>query len=164
MRRQEREVLDSGRIDRVILACDTIRLGFSDPEGAYVVPMNFGFAREGGERVFYLHCAGAGRKMDYLLRGGPVGFEMDKTHEIRGGADASEWTALYESVIGTGEARLIEDPLEKAKALDLIMAHYSGRGGWDYTDAQLKRTAVIKLKATTLSCKSNLPINPDTPE
>lgn len=155
-------MLDDGRIDSVILACDTIRLGFSDPEGAYLVPMNFGFAREGGERVFYLHCARTGRKMEYLLRGGPVGFELDKTHGIRGGADASEWTALYESVIGTGEVRLLEEPSEKMKALDLIMLHYAGRGGWDYPEAQLKRTAVFKLRALTLSCKSNLPKGGET--
>lgn len=147
---------DNERIDRFILSCDTIRLGFLDPEGAYIVPLNFGFTHEGGQRRFYFHSAKEGRKMDCLLRGGPVGFELDRTHEITGGADASCWTALYESVIGTGTVQLIEEPGEKIRALDLIMLHYAGKGGWDYKEATLSRTALFRLDVAALSCKSNL--------
>lgn len=157
MRRPEREVRDGERIDRFILSCDTVRLGFPDPSGAYIVPMSFGYESGAEGRTFYFHCAREGRKMDCLRAGDPVGFELDRTYGIEGGAAACSWTARYMSVTGTGEARLLAAPEDKARALDLIMLHYAGRGGWKYPAGQLEGTAVFVVKVLTLSCKSNLP-------
>ena len=41
MRRQDREVTDPGKIDRVIAACHCCRLGFCDQGKAYIVPLVF---------------------------------------------------------------------------------------------------------------------------
>lgn len=43
MRRADRAVTDRERILRVIEACSCCRVGFSCPEGAYIVPLNFAF-------------------------------------------------------------------------------------------------------------------------
>jgi len=43
MRRSDREVKDSARIDEIIRMCDCCRLGLVDGDGVYIVPLNFGF-------------------------------------------------------------------------------------------------------------------------
>lgn len=157
MRRHEREISDGERMDAFILSCDTVRLAFSDEKGAYVVPLSFGYRNRDGVRAFYFHGAKAGRKMDFLKAGGPIGFELDKVHRFQGGEDACSWTVLYESVIGTGTAEILEAAEEKAEALTLIMRHYTAREDWDFPESQLKRTTVFKLIVRDLSFKSNLP-------
>lgn len=43
MRRADRAVTDRERILQVIESCTCCRVGFSCPEGAYIVPLNFAF-------------------------------------------------------------------------------------------------------------------------
>lgn len=43
MRRADRAVTDRERILQVIESCECCRVGFSCPEGAYIVPLNFAF-------------------------------------------------------------------------------------------------------------------------
>ena len=56
MRRQDREIKDRVRIDEIIESCDCIRVGLSAQEGAYIVPLNFGYA-PGDPAKFYFHSA-----------------------------------------------------------------------------------------------------------
>ena len=155
MRRSEREITDGAGIDSFILSCDTCRLGFSDPEGAYIVPMSFGFSHEGGQRVFYFHGAPEGRKMDYLAQGHPAGFELDRTFQQVSGNLACEYSVRYQSVTGTGTLSLIEEPALKEQAINQIMRHYSRRDDWAFPAGTLRKTAVFKLTVTKICCKAN---------
>ena len=102
MRRQDREVTDPGKIDRVIAACHCCRLGFCDQGKAYIVPLNFGYAVEDGKYVFYFHGAKEGRKIDLIRAGGTVGFELDTHYKLNEGDSACAYSARFQSVIGTG--------------------------------------------------------------
>ena len=77
MRRKDREVTDESRIDGIIRRCSCCRLGFSDGGEVYIVPMNFGFVKRDGKRVFYFHSAKEGRKVELLKNGCDVGFGQD---------------------------------------------------------------------------------------
>ena len=70
MRRKDREVTDFSRMLEILYACDCCRLGLVDGGEAYIVPMNFGIAREDGNLVLYFHAAKEGRKID-LLKSSP---------------------------------------------------------------------------------------------
>lgn len=85
MRRKDREVTDESRIDGIIRRCSCCRLGFSDGGEVYIVPMNFGFVKRDGKRVFYFHSAKEGRKVELLKNGCDVGFEMDCGYELHPG-------------------------------------------------------------------------------
>lgn len=69
MRRADRAVTDRERILQVIESCECCRVGFSCPEGAYIVPLNFAFVPGTPDR-FYFHGAQEGRKAD-LIRTAP---------------------------------------------------------------------------------------------
>ncbi len=160
MRRSERAITDDKRIDAFIRSCDTIRLGFVGVVGVSIIPMSFGFENKGGQRVFYLHSARHGGKMDSFLISPQVSFELDKTYEIREGQQACAFTALYQSIMGRGRLHLLEEETEKAKALNHLMAQYTKRSDWSFPTAVLEKTAVFALRVSELSCKSNLPALP----
>ena len=155
MRRVDREITDPAAVDSIILACQICRLGFSHPGGAYIVPLNFGFSHEGGVRVFHFHGASVGRKMELMAENPLAGFELDTGYELVPGEQACEFSARFQSVIGTGTLHVVEGHAEKAESLKLLMRHETGRMGWDFPEAMLKRTGVFRLTVTEISCKSH---------
>ena len=78
MRRQDREVSERAKIDEVIESCDCIRLGLNAEDGAYIVPLSFGYAPEEPAK-FYFHSATEGRKVSMIGSGTKAGFDMRLT-------------------------------------------------------------------------------------
>lgn len=155
MRAKNKEVTDLEEIDRIIRSCDCCRLGLADGNRPYIVPLNFGYAREDGKPVFYFHGAREGRKMDLIRRNGCAGFELDTNHLLHESGRACGYSYRYQSVIGTGAAEEITDREEKRRALQYIMEHYSGKSDWNFDDKALDATAVIRLAADELACKAH---------
>ena len=155
MRRKDREVTDTARIDGIIEACDCLRLGLAAEEAPYIVPMNFGYCRHGDAPVFYLHCAKEGRKLALLALDPRVGFELDTNHAVHAADAGCDFSFRFQSVIGTGSVSLVDDPTEKKDALRRIVWHYSGKDAWTFTDAQADAVAVIKLTVAEMACKEH---------
>ncbi len=55
-------------------------------------------------------------------------------------------------MIGTGIAGFIDDAAQKKKALDIIMAQYSGRS-FEYSEETLAKTAIIKIDIKEMTGK-----------
>lgn len=153
MRRHDREVTDPERIRAVIDSCGCMRIGFIDGDEVYIVPLDFGYIENGGKYTFYFHGAKEGRKAELLKSSPKVGFEADAKHEVVGNYEGCMCTALYESVIGTGTARIVEDDGEKRLGLDAIMEHAAGRVGCEYNAHAFERVCVFKVECTQLTCK-----------
>lgn len=156
MRRKERAVTDIDIIRGFIDHEEVIRLGLSDADGMYIVPVNYGYAFADGILTFFFHGASAGRKAD-IIRHGPVRacFELDGDHEssICEGCDS---TYYYMSIIGSGTVAEITDRDEKTAALDAIMKHV-GRttGPFRYGEQALDATMVSGLTVDTYTAKRN---------
>ena len=153
MRNAKREVKDEKYIDEIIMNCDCCRLGLIDGDEVYIVPLNFGYENDNGKKVFYFHGAKEGRKIDLIGSGAKVGFELDRNHELKESDSACDFSFVYQSVIGKGKAVLLEDAAEKTVGLKSIMKHHTGRDNWEFKDAVVEATAVIKLEVEELSCK-----------
>lgn len=152
MRRKDREVTDILKIEQIINACDCCRLGFSDEDGVYIVPLNFGY--ENG--TFYFHGAYEGRKIDLIRKTVSAGFELDTGHKLNTGESACGFSFGFQSVIGQGSVSIIEDTEEKKEGLRLIMAHYSARDDFAFTDEMAYSVCVFKLQVKTMTCKQHL--------
>ena len=137
MRRQDREVSERAKIDEVIESCDCIRLGLNAEDGAYIVPLSFGYAPEEPAK-FYFHSATEGRKVSMIGSGTKAGFEMDSAHRLGEAELGCKHTYFFKSVIGTGFVRPVEDLDEKKRALTLIMAHYRKDRAFSFTDEQAR--------------------------
>lgn len=153
MRRKDREVTDFSEMTEIMKACDCCRLGFSDGEEAYIVPMNFGYDIDNGQITLYFHCANEGRKIDLLSKRATVAFEMDTKHQLTGGELGCNFTYLYQCIMGTGSADFVSDANEKIYALKRIMFHYTNKAEWEFDESLIKETTVFKLTVKTWSCK-----------
>jgi uncharacterized protein len=150
MRRKEQQITDKADIEEIIRQAPVCRLGLCDGGVPYIVPVCFGYK----DNLLYFHSAGDGTKMEILDRNNLVCFEMDIDVRLKVGSRPCDWGMNYLSVIGTGHAHLIENPAEKAEAMDIIMAHYNGPAG-GYDPDTLKKTIVIGIEIESLTGKKS---------
>lgn len=148
MRRKEKQITDPARIDAFIKSARVCRLGLSDNGQPYVVPLHFGYEPP----FLYFHSADQGRKLSILAVNPKVCFEFDELEKINKSATACEWGSAFTSIIGEGEARLLDTPEEKLKGLTCIMAQYSSRQ-FEFDPETLARTAVIEVEILKMTAK-----------
>lgn len=154
MRRNDREVKDKALIEQFIAKEQIIRIAFYDNGDLYIVPLNYGFIYENDKYVFYFHGAKAGRKFELSKSSPMVGFEIDGEYELLQADVACDYSAKFQSVIGTGRLSIIEDYEEKIKGLNALMNHISGKSEWDYSKDMVDAVAVFRLEVDKLSCKA----------
>lgn len=154
MRRNDREITDKTLIEKFIAKEQIIRIAFYDNGDLYIVPLNYGYTYENEKYVFYFHGAKAGRKYELSKASPNVGFEIDGAYELLEADAACDYSAKFQSVIGTGRLSIIEDDEEKIKGLNALMNHISGKAKWDYSKEMVDAVAVYRLEAEKLSCKA----------
>lgn len=155
MRRKDREVTSYEKMLEVVKGCDCCRIGLVDEDGAYIVPLNFGYEEKNGELVLYFHGAAEGKKIDLIKEQPTASFEMDRKHELVEGNVPCAYSYLFQSVMGKGRIELLQDYQEKVHGLTLVMEHYSDKKDWTFPEKMVTMMAVIKLTVTEWSCKEH---------
>ena len=154
MRRKERQVTDVSQIKDFILSEQILRVGFHDKDDIYIVPVNYGFIIEDEKYVFYFHGAKAGRKYELAKKTPNVGFEIDGNYSLIEGQEACDYSATFQSVIGTGTLSLVDDNADKIKGLNAIMKQTTSKNDWHYSNEMLEAVAIFRLDVDKLSCKA----------
>lgn len=155
MRRKDREVTDSFKIQEIINQCTCCRIGFNDNGRVYIVPLNFGYKKAEGKYTFYFHSAHEGRKIDLIQKNPNVGFEMDTNYKLNESNMACGHSARFQSVIGNGTVQIVSDVEEKMRGLSLIMEHNTGKSEWGFNEKMVGAVTVFKLEVEELSCKEH---------
>lgn len=153
MRRKDREITDKMAIAEFIAKEQILRIAFFDEGDIYIVPVNYGYLRD-EQYTFYFHGAKAGRKYALAKKAPTVGFEIDGNYMLLKSEVPCDFSATFQSVIGTGSLSLVEDNAEKVIGLNTIMKQTTSKPEWNYTDEMLDTVAVFKLVADKLSCKA----------
>ncbi|MDO4198036.1 MAG: pyridoxamine 5'-phosphate oxidase family protein [Erysipelotrichaceae bacterium] len=155
MRRADREVTDLNIIYEVIRRCDVLRLGLYDGEYPYIVPVNFGY-RFDEDIILYFHGAKAGKKYELIKKNNKCSFEMDNELMIDLLYDSKSVTTRYESVMGKGIIRELDNE-DKIMALNYLMSSYEKTKDFEcgLSESVLDNTAVYELKVSSISCKIN---------
>lgn len=179
MRRKDREIADPRTIREVIDRCYCCRIGFWDQGEVYIVPLSFGYEETEGVLRFYFHGAKEGRKIGLICETPEVGFELDTGYQLHKAEIACGHSAAFQSVIGNGRIRMVEDIEEKKKGLALLMEHSTkgaekrdGKGikgtdkedgtadvekkAWKFDQKSLEAVCVFRLDVEKLSCKEHL--------
>ena len=152
MRRAEREVTDRGQLLEIIGRCTCCRVAFSDPEGAYIVPLSFAFVPGQPDR-FYFHGAKEGRKASLIAKRPKVGFELDCAYELVAGQSGCKYSCRYQSIVGTGVIGEVQDLEEKKQALSARMRQYEPSRSFAFTDEQAQAVAVYRLDVAAMTGK-----------
>jgi nitroimidazol reductase NimA-like FMN-containing flavoprotein (pyridoxamine 5'-phosphate oxidase superfamily) len=142
MRKQENLVSDQAEIEAILQKALVLRVAMCRDGQPYVVPVNFAYA----QRRLYFHTGHKGMKMDFLAANDQVCFEVDNEVKLLPDENPCAWSVRYESVVGFGKARKVEDQDERLKALNLIMEHYNGPDDYEFPAPNLARTAVVCIE------------------
>ena len=132
MRRKDREITDKSSIEDFISKHEIIRIGLIDNGEVYIVPVNYGYTCSNGAYTFYFHGAKAGRKYELAKSNPSVGFEIDGNYELVEGKRPCDYSAKYQSIIGNGKLKILEDLEEKKKGLNAIMKQNTGKTDFEY--------------------------------
>ncbi len=154
MRRSDREITDVKSIEAFIAKEQIMRVAFYDNGEIYIVPVNYGYINESGQYVFYFHGAKAGRKYELSKESPNIGFEIDGNYELLEADIACDFSAKFQSVVGTGNISVVEDRDEKIRGLNILMQHASGNGEWQYSEEMLNAVAVYRVDVDKISCKA----------
>ncbi len=155
MRRKDREVTDFNEIIKIIDECDIIRIGLSDGDFPYIVPLNFAYTVNGGQICFYVHGAMAGRKYTLMNKNLKCSFEMDIPIKMECIYEKKDVTMRYKCVMGTADITFLDGEEKQAAIDDIIMARYEQTRSFEYNKAAVARTAVAKLAVREITAKVN---------
>ncbi len=150
MRRYDHRMPDADA-EAFLGKAEVLRLGMTDEDGPYVVPVNFGYA----DGVIYVHGPAEGRRLAAIASDPRVCFEADECEIVRAERPCG-FTARFQSVIGYGTARVLTTPAEKRTGLDIIMRQYDSTGD-GIPDATLRRTTVIAIDIESMVGKWHTP-------
>ena len=153
MRRKDREITDTNIIETFIAKEQILRIAFYDKGDIYIVPINYGYTYD-EQYTFYFHGAKAGRKYELAKKTPSVGFEIDGSYALVEGETACDFSATFQSVVGTGTLSLVEDTEDKVKGLNAIMKQTTSKAEWAYSDEMLEAVAVFRLDVDKMSCKA----------
>lgn len=119
-------------------------------DGGYPYPVPLSYVRD-GDRL-YFHSAPAGHKIDAIERDGRAAFCVIDQDQVV----ADKYTTYFRSVMAFGTARILEDPAERRRALDLLAAKYApddAEGRQAEADKLFDRTCMVELAIEHLTGK-----------
>jgi len=77
MRRKDKEISAIEEKLEIIAKCKFCRLGLSENNYPYVVPLNYGFSYENEKLTLFFHGAMEGKKIDIIKNNNKACFEID---------------------------------------------------------------------------------------
>lgn len=155
MRRKDREITDIEVIREILERAKIMTVAMVDSGKPYALPLHYGYELEEGQLCLYFHSSPVGRKMEILKENPSVFCAVALDDGLTGeGNNACVYGSRFASVMGSGRASILGDPLEKRQALDILMRHQTGREGFEYP-SDLAKVAVVKIKLDSFSAKMN---------
>jgi uncharacterized protein len=139
------------------------RVASIDEQGyPQIIPMNFVYAKNDlidtqsvnkNNGAVYMHSHPFGEKIENIKRNSKVGFEVDSyvcflPSYYFHPTDASQADTLYISVVIKGNASIVQDPDEKANALNALMKKYQKEGGYESLSSNMgsvREVTVLKV-------------------
>lgn len=150
--RRELEITDIEKIRHILDISLVTHVGMVDGDEPYVVPMNFGYIMDGDKLTIYLHGAKKGRKIDILRANPKVFFEMECDLQPFEGDVACRYGMAYSSLMGKGNAVIVEDVEEKKLALSAVMKTQTGKD-FTFEDKMVSFVNIIRIDVTAYTAK-----------
>ena len=152
MTKRERQITDPEQIRHILDTGKVLRLGLAVDNEPYVVPMNYGYTLEDGKLVLYLHSAVRGKKLDMIRKNPRVFFETDCDLMPFEGRVPCQYGLAYSSIMGRGEAAIVEDVEEKKQAMSILMKTQTGKD-FVFEDRLVSIVTVIRIDVSEYTAK-----------
>ena len=152
MTRRELQITDLNEIRSILDKATVLRLGLAVDNEPYVVPMNYGYILEGEKLTLYLHSAMRGKKLDMIRANPKVFFELDCDLTPFEGVKPCQYGLSYSSIMGRGEARIVEDVQEKMDAMTVLMKSQTGKD-FSFDEKLVGMVAVVRIDVDRYTAK-----------
>ena len=152
MTKRELQITDPQQILSILDKGKVLHLGLAVDNEPYVVPMNYGYRLEDDHLILYLHSAMQGKKLDMIRANPRVFFEIDCDQIPFEGEKPCQYGLSYSSLMGRGEARIIEDVEEKMKAMSALMKTQTQKE-FTFNERLVSIVAVIRIDVTEYTAK-----------
>ena len=152
MTKRERQITAPQQIQHILDTAKVLHLGLCVDNEPYVVPMNYGYTLEGEKLVLYLHSAVQGKKLDMMRANPKVFFELECDLQPFEGRLPCQYGCAYSSVMGRGEARLVDDVEEKKKAMSILMKTQTGKD-FSFEDRLVSIVTVVRIDVAQYTAK-----------
>ena len=152
MTKRELQITDLEQIKAILDKARVLRLGLAVNNEPYVVPMNYGYCLEDGKLTLYLHSAVRGKKLDMLQANPRVFFELDCDLKPFDGVKPCQYGLSYSSIMGRGEAILVEDVEEKMEAMSVLMKTQTGKD-FSFNEQLVSIVAVVRIDVVEYTAK-----------
>jgi nitroimidazol reductase NimA-like FMN-containing flavoprotein (pyridoxamine 5'-phosphate oxidase superfamily) len=158
VRRRDRAVEDEGWIKAFLHSRAWGALA-TVSEGQPFINTNL-YVYDEAAHAIYLHGARVGRTRSNLEGDGRVCYSVSEMGRILPNEVALEFSLEYAGVVVFGRGSIVEDDVEKARALQLLMDKYAPhlKPGEDYRPAnqeEIDRTSVFRIDIESWSAKKN---------
>lgn len=152
MTRRELEITDPHQILEILEKSKVLHLGLVDDGMPYIVPMNYGYSMADGKLTIYLHGASKGYKLDVIRKNPVCCFEMECEVQPFEGKVACQYGTSYYSLMGRGEAVIVEDVEEKIHAMAMLMKSQTGKD-FTFNDRLVSIVSVIRIDVSAYTAK-----------
>jgi nitroimidazol reductase NimA-like FMN-containing flavoprotein (pyridoxamine 5'-phosphate oxidase superfamily) len=162
-RYRERASYDRAVVHRILDEALICHLGYLSAGRPVVLPTTHARCGE----TLYLHGSTGSRPMLTATEGLPVCVTTTLVDGLVLARSALHHSLVYRSVVAVGDARLVDDPAEKLRALNCLLDHVAvGRAGDCRTPnaRELAATAVLALNLLEVSAKVRTGGPADDPE
>jgi uncharacterized protein len=152
VREPHRAVYERQAIYKILDEAMVCHVGFAVEGQPFVIPTMF--ARVGDE--LYLHGSAASRMLRNLNAGAPVCVTVTLIDGLVLARSVFNHSMNYRSVVALGQAKMIDEPAEKLRALQAF-AEKMIPGRWQDArqpnEKELKATSIVRLPLTEISAK-----------
>jgi uncharacterized protein len=115
LRRAEKAITDPHEMWAIIAAQKVMTLALCKDNVPYLVTLNYGYEQDAGR--LYFHCAGEGKKLDYIRANPAVWGQIVEDNGYRDG----QCDHAFRSVHFQGRITFVEDIEDKRRALFLMI-------------------------------------------
>ena len=157
MRRKDKEITEINDKINVIKKCKVCRIGLSENNKPYIIPLNYGYDFENNALTLFFHSAKEGRKLDIIKNNNNACFEVDCDTRLFEGEKACNYSYVFKSIIGFGKIILLEDMNEKIDGLYKILKHQTGKEDvFVFSPEEMKNVAVYKMVVEEFTGKQKI--------
>ncbi len=140
LRRQDKAMTDRAELDRLLRSQRFVTLALCRDNEPYLTTVNHGY--DPASESIYFHCAGKGKKIDFLRANPKVwGIAIEDQGYLDGACDHA-----YRSVMFSGDAVFVTDASEKEQALEIMIRQLES----DPEKVMAEQLGAAKVEAVTI--------------
>jgi len=157
MRRKDKEIVDLNEKLEIVAKCKVCRLGLSEDNYPYIVPLNYGYTYENENLTLFFHGAKEGKKIEVIQKNNNACFEIDCDTKLIEGANPFDYGYEFKSIIGFGKIVFLETEDEKTTGLNQLMKQQTGKDiKYSFTEDELKNVCVYKMAVEEFTGKQKV--------